>query len=115
MVRLGKAGARDAFPKIDAAILAERGEGYAGAHVDLLQVAARREDQAPAGAVFAFPVIDAVIGGVAFHTVGPDLLTGSRIEREDGAVFTENVHDAIHDHRVEAEPVARARHRVMPR
>src|SRR4051794_31920824 len=50
------AGARDAFARVDAPVLTEGRDRDAGAGVDLLGVAARREDQATIGAVFVFPV-----------------------------------------------------------
>src|SRR5207244_9482565 len=109
---LDAARARDPFPQIDAAILAERRNRDAGAQVDLLHIIVGGEDQPPVGAVFVLPVIEAPVGRASFHRVRPGRLSGRGIESADGAVFPTDVLDAVTDRGVEAESPLRTARRL---
>ena len=98
----GRGIAAEAFSQVDDAIVAERADGLARGGVDLLEVVADAENQAPILAVLAFPVVHAAPGHPFEAFVDPDFLARRRVQRNQRTVAPSAVdHAAGHD-RVEA-------------
>src|SRR5262245_59094086 len=90
-------GTRGSFSEIHTTMVAKRQYGFAGKSIDLLEVAAGGKDEPPVRAILAFPVIEAAVGRVSLDRMGPNLLSRARVERDDGAVFPDHVHDLVDD------------------
>ena len=94
--------AAEPLPQIDRAVDAEREDRFAGGGVELLQVVAETENQAPILAVLAFPVVDAPAREALEPLVNPDLGACRGVDREQRVVAALAVDDAARDDRVEA-------------
>ena len=79
------------------------GDRRAGARVDRGQEARALIEEPAVGAVRALPVVHPARADRALVRMGPQLLTGRGVERDDLVVAREHVHHAVHDDRVEHE------------
>ena len=116
--RLRAAGRKGRAPEplaqIHETVYAEARNRLTCSCVELLQVAARRKDDAAIRSILALPVVEPAIGRRAFGREGPDFLTGRRIEREHRAIFADHIHHVIHDKGAEGEAPCGARRWMEP-
>ena len=116
--RLRAAGRQRRAPEpltqIHEAVDAKARNRFSCSCVELLQVTARREDDAAIGAVRALPVIEPAIGRRAFGRRGPDFPAGRRVEREHRAVLPDHIHHVVDDERAEGEAPRRPRRGMEP-
>ena len=110
----GQRGAAEPLAQVHEAVGAEARDRLPRSRIELLKVAARREDEAAIGAVVVFPVVEAAVGRRAFGIEPPDFLPRHGIEREHRAVLADDVHHVVDDERAEGEPADRARRGKEP-
>ncbi len=81
--------AAEPLAQVHEAVGAEAGDRLARPRVELLQVAARCENDAAIGAVFVLPVVETAVGRRAFGIEPPDFLARHGIQRKHRAVFAQ--------------------------
>jgi hypothetical protein len=96
-------GPRHAFRDVDMPVAAERGDGLAGACVDRAQGVVGGEQDPAVFSVAALPVAEAAAGGEPPRGMRPPRRPRGRVQRFDGIVFSDHVHDAVGNQRVEED------------